>query len=130
MFLRFVRPLKMTHMKARAGFFHAAYELRDVKNLDHATAERLEDHLAWFRTNLKIPNKFCRSTSKGWKEATPGLGWFKPDAQDVLRHAFDLASLLDDQGFPIEVLRSDRVGYVLYEDPHQVVAEPFANTPV
>lgn len=132
MYLRFVRPLRAPGLKARAGFFDAAYELCEFTRLDPASADRLEEHLAWFRTNLPIPKTFTRSKSKGSadREATPGLSWFKPEAKEPLAHAFDLVSLLRDFGYPIDILRTDRVGYVIYEDKLQLVAEPFADTPV
>jgi hypothetical protein len=131
MYLRFVRPLKIKHMAARAGFLDAAYELRHRKAKDPHTATQLEDHLTWFRTNLAIPKRFTRSKSKGWyrNDATQGLSWFKDSATEMLAHAHDLAAMLNANGYPIEVIRSDRIGYIIYEDTHQVVAEPFADTP-
>ena len=48
----------------------------------------------------------------------------------MLDKAFDLTALLTDHGYHVEVLRTGRVGYILYEDAHQVVAEPFGDTPV
>lgn len=132
MYLRLVRPNRLPFQKARAGFFDAAYELRDVKTLDKITSDQLEDHLDWFRANLRVPKVFSRSKSKGRdrNETPPGLSWFKPEAQEMLQRAFDLAIMLNGQGFAIEILRTERVGYVIYEDQHQVVAEPFADTPV
>ncbi|MDZ4309733.1 MAG: hypothetical protein U1A24_04130 [Cypionkella sp.] len=130
MYLRFVRPIKLNHMAARSGFFTAAYELRD-QNPDPLTSLRLEKHLAWFRENLHAPAKFTRSKSKGaWRvDDTKGLSWFKDTATEMLAQAHDLAALLNECGHPIEVLRSDRIGYIVYADLHQVIAEPFSDTP-
>ena len=130
MYLRFVRLIKIKHMAARSGFFTAAYELRD-QNPDPLTSLRLESHLAWFRKNLDIPKKFTRSKSKGaWRvDDTKGLSWFKGTAAEMLVHAHDLAALLNESGHPIEILHSDRIGYIVYEDLHQVIAEPFSDTP-
>lgn len=117
-------------MVARSGFFTAAYALRD-QNPDPLTALRLESHLTWFRKNLAVPAKFTRSKSKGaWRvDDTKGLSWFKDTATEMLAHAHDLSALLDENGHPIEILHSDRIGYIVYEDLHQVIAEPFSDTP-
>lgn len=48
----------------------------------------------------------------------------------MLAHAHDLTALLMENGYPITILRTERIGYVIYEDAHQVVAEPFADTPI
>jgi hypothetical protein len=39
-----------------------------------------------------------------------------------------MAALLEDYGVPVWTLKSSKVGYVVYEDAHQVVAEPDAYT--
>jgi hypothetical protein len=36
--------------------------------------------------------------------------------------------LLQENGYPIEIIRAERVGYIVYEDEQQVVAEPFSDT--
>ena len=38
-----------------------------------------------------------------------------------------MAALLEDYGIFIQVLKVSRPGYVVYEDEHQIVAEPFSN---
>ncbi|MDP3854060.1 hypothetical protein [Phenylobacterium sp.] len=40
-----------------------------------------------------------------------------------------LQALLEQHGIWGEVLRTARPGYVVYEDDHQVLAYPFADTP-
>ncbi len=39
-----------------------------------------------------------------------------------------LKETLESYGHPVTVIRETRVGYVVYEDDLQVVAEPFADT--
>ncbi|MCJ8053514.1 hypothetical protein GB928_016755 [Shinella curvata] len=91
----------------------------------------MEGILAWFRVRLPIPERFNKSTSKGaWRsQATAGLSWFKEDAKPAIEKAFELVSLLADYGYPIEVLWTERPGFVVYEDEQQIVAEPFYDTP-
>jgi hypothetical protein len=47
----------------------------------------------------------------------------------MLDRAWDLTWLLREQGYVIDVIRSEKIGYVIYEDKFQVVAEPFQDTP-
>jgi len=35
--------------------------------------------------------------------------------------------ILEQHNVYVRVLKTDRPGYIVYEDEHQVVAEPFAN---
>jgi hypothetical protein len=36
--------------------------------------------------------------------------------------------ILDNHGVPARTLKATQVGYVVYEDEYQIVAEPFADT--
>ena len=130
MFLRFVRLTTVEGATAREGFFTAAYELREKQGVDAASLNRLEDMLAWFRQNLTIPSRFNRSKSKGAyrRTNTKGLSWFKPNAMEHVTRAYELAEMLSQHGYYIEVLKSPRPGYVVFEDEFQLIAEPFADT--
>lgn len=44
--------------------------------------------------------------------------------------SFELVAFVSEQGDPIEIPRAERVGYTVYEDTWQVVAEPFSDTPI
>lgn len=130
MFVRFVCQDQVNGMAARSGFFCAAYELRDQATLDQYSYDRLETLLAWFRENLKIPTRFNTTKSKGaFNRETKGLSWFKPEAGNMLDKCYELIALLEENGYLIETLRADRIGYVVYEDESQIVAEPFSDTP-
>ena len=131
-FIRFVRPKLILGTSAREGFHCAAYALRNDPLCDNATHQRVTGLLNWFSAHLAIPAKFSRTSSKAARSRTftPGLSRFRDDATIMLDKAFDLTALLTDHGYHVEVLRTGRVGYILYEDAHQVVAEPFGDTPV
>nr|WP_286197029.1 hypothetical protein [Tropicibacter sp. R15_0] len=127
--MRFVRPQRVEDTGHREGFFCAAYELREKQDLDEFSSAQLEEYLAWFRENLPIPARFSRSRSQSAsQQSTRGLSWFKPQAAEALGKAHGLMALLQSHGYVFETLRSDRIGYVVYEDDWQVVAEPFADT--
>ena len=89
--------------------------------------ERLRDILVWFSKNLETPDRFSPSSRRG-RGRSKAVCWFKPTAHEHLAHAREMASLLEDYGVPIWTLKSSKVGYVVYEDVHQVVAEPDAYT--
>jgi hypothetical protein len=128
-FLRFVGQGTVSGAKSRQGFFAMAYELRDQDHLEGDLRAGIEEILAWYRSNLAIPSKFSRSSSKGYfrRKTTPGLSWFKPTATLHLEKARELKGLLESNGYTIEILKTTRPGYILYEDDHQIVAQPFAD---
>ncbi len=41
---------------------------------------------------------------------------------------YRLKRLLEANGYPVTMVKEKRVGYVVYEDGCQVVAEPFSET--
>lgn len=115
-------------MASREGFFVPAYALQANSDLDTFSLAELEELLAWFRQNLKVPPRFNLTKSKNHsRRETKGLSWFKSTAGQHLDKAFELAELLTRHGIAVEVLKAVRIGYVIYEDDHQVVAEPFAD---
>ncbi|MCV9965999.1 hypothetical protein OIU34_29445 [Pararhizobium sp. BT-229] len=130
MYLRFVHLKVVEGMRARAGVFSAAYELKNAFDVDSHAQSRLEDLLGWFGQNLAVPSRFNLSNSKGYdrKAVTYGLSWYKPEARDHLKKSFELAALLEQNGYSIAVIKTSRPGYVLYEDEYQIVAEPFADS--
>jgi hypothetical protein len=131
MFLRFVCARTIEGLNARAGLFDAAYDLRERSDLEPSARDRLDAELEWFRSHLPVPSRLNRSRSKGYyrRRVTHGLSWFKSTADAHLARAFDLAALLTEHGYPIEVIKSRSPGYLVYEDSVQIVAEPFADTP-
>lgn len=128
MYLRFVQMNVVEGMTARAGIFSAAYEL--ARRADPPTQVQLDYLLKWFRQNLAIPTRFSRSNSKGSyrRSVTYGLSWYKPSAKEHVGKTFELSSILQQSGYVIDVLKASRLGYILYEDEHQIVAEPFAES--
>jgi hypothetical protein len=39
-----------------------------------------------------------------------------------------IKAVLERYRYAVSIVRESRVGYVVYEDEHQIVAEPFADT--
>jgi hypothetical protein len=89
----------------------------------------LTELLHWFGENLATPDRFHRSKSKGfYRRTTRGIAWFKDSASDCLSRMHRMRVILEKYGHPVTMLTEGRVGYVVYEDELQVVAEPFADT--
>lgn len=111
----------------RSGVFHACYELRREQRLSPQEDDELSASLKWFERNLTTPNRFTRS---GYSRAeSTALSWFKPSATDCIKRIRRMVEILEAHGILAEILKTDRPGYVVYEDDHQIVATPFADTP-
>lgn len=126
MYLRFVLLEDHPDTGVRAGLFNAAYSLNREGDLTGAERRELTALLVWFEAELKTPERFSRSTSKGRYRRTPkGISWLKDSARDHVQRMHRLAQILHDHGHHVEMVRSTNPGYLVYEDDHQIVAEPF-----
>ena len=56
------------------------------------------------------------------------LSWFKDSAHAHLQRVRLLVALLESRGVVVEMITTERPGYVVYEDDFQIIAEPFADT--
>jgi hypothetical protein len=56
------------------------------------------------------------------------LSWFKDSAVAALQRTRRLAEILESCGVAVEMITTERPGFLVYEDEYQVVAEPFADT--
>ncbi len=123
-FLRFVGPGRDHQSGVEPGIFMAASALRESGALPDYEDERLASVMEWFNEHLRRPGRFARS-ARGPERA---ICWFKPSAREHLARAHELAALLLDYDVPVRMIKTARVGYVVYEDEHQIVAEPYADT--
>lgn len=125
MFLRFVAS-KIDYVSGvEAGVFVAAYELYYSSRLPDYETEALRALLDWFNLNLEHPTRFSRS-KRHWG-AGKGVCWFKPTANAHLSKIHEMIFILENNGVLIRMIKANRVGYVVYEDEHQIVAEPFSD---
>ncbi len=124
--LRFVLSRSHPDTGVEEGIFRAAYDLRDAPNTHPPDRAILEDLLSWFGANLAKPHRFNSSKSKGYyRRRTAGVSWLKSTASKHVRKMRTLGAILDRYGFQVSEVRTDRPGYVVFEDEHQVIAEPF-----
>jgi hypothetical protein len=127
-FVRFV--LSTTHPESgvEAGVFRLAYEPRDDPHVPEADREALAHVLEWFDRNLPRPDRFNRSTSKGfYRRRTHGIAWLRDTATESISRMHQVKDILARHGHQVTMIHATR-GYVVYEDDLQVTAEPFADT--
>jgi hypothetical protein len=123
-YLRFETAEPHPHSGLQAGIFWAAYRLRDSGELSEYEDVECADALRRLQATLPIPTKFARTRNASHRN-THGLSWIKSSAVQIVADMYRLAEILQRHGVPVDVLKSSRPGYVVYEDEWQIVAEPF-----
>lgn len=118
MFLRFIVRKQDQGSRSFVGLFTQAYDLRDSHDLERHEEERIEDFLGWMRKNLEAPK--CLDEPENER----AICWFKHTAKTPLEKAWEVVSLLRERGVPIEMIKTDDPGTIIYEDEWQVAAKP------
>jgi len=128
-FLRFVVSKKNSASGVEDGLFGVAYALCRGDDATPEDRDALRALLAWFDTNLATPERFNRTSSKGhYRRAPKGISWFRDSASEHIRRMRELKRILEENGHLVSTIEEEKIGYVVYEDEAQVVAEPFADT--
>jgi hypothetical protein len=126
MYLRFVVPEIDRASQRPLGVFHAIGNLRDWGWLGPYEEEQAELLREWFSQNLLKPPRFTASKPPYYRKQPKAISWFKDSAKEHITRARSMAAIIENHGIPVTMLKTVRVGYVVYEDEHQIVAEPFA----
>jgi hypothetical protein len=126
-FVRFVVHTKDEHSGRRTGIFQAVAKLSNSTKLSGEEWWRLRHIRDWFNDNLEKPTRFSLSAKPNKK--AQAIGWFKESAVEHLTQIRAMILILESHGVVVERIRTQRPGYVVYEDEHQVAAYPFADTP-
>lgn len=127
-YLRFVLPGLNQDTGTKDGVFETAYQLRREGELSEHERAELDELLHWFGENLETPNRFNRTKSKGYyRRTTKGISWFKSSAETHVTKMHRMVAILGDQGHHVSMIKASNPGYIVYEDDHQVVAEPFSD---
>ena len=125
MYLRFVVPEIHENSQRELGIFQALANLRDRGVLlEH---EEQEHDLArrWFNENLEKPTRFTNAKPPYYRKQSKAISWFKETAHEHLARIRSMVVILQSHGIDVSMLKTERVGYVVYEDEFQIVAEPF-----
>lgn len=124
MFIRFVSGEIDDDSLVSAGLFTAAFDLLYDPRLPDDEYYPLRELMDWFNEHLKGPYNYrLRAASR----APRAICWFKPTAREHLSRAWEMAWILERNDVFIRTIKTERTGYVLYEDEAQILAEPFAD---
>lgn len=125
MYLRFV--VAEIHPKSgkELGVFHAVGHLRDDGKLALHEEEQYDEIRKWFNAHLKEPTKFTTSKPPFYRKQSRAISWFKDTADEHIDRIRLLVEILRNHGISVQMLKTERVGYVVYEDEYQIVAEAF-----
>lgn len=126
MYIRFAVHKQDEDSGRRQGLFQAMSDLEHAGVLLEHEQTQYDETYEWFRRNLKKPRSFTRSSKPHAKKVA--LSWFKDTAREHIARMHALVQVLQAHGVDVEILRTERPGYVVYEDQHQVTAEPFNET--
>jgi hypothetical protein len=111
-----------------SGVFSILHEIRDDDRLTDYDLDRLNALMTWFAKNLKKPDSFTSSKSKGAaRRATRGLSYFKSSAGKHISKIRELNAIVREYGYEVIQFSTTRPGIVVYEDEFQIVAEPFSS---
>ncbi len=126
MYLRFVLTMQNPDTGVEEGVFSTAYALRREGALSSHERDELGILLRWFGDNLSVPARFNRTKSKGYyRRATKGISWFKSLAGEHIARMYRISAILEIHGHHVSMIKTSKPGYVVYQDEHQIVAEPF-----
>jgi hypothetical protein len=126
-YLRFVVADIHEDSGQELGVFHGVLRLREEGKLYRHEEDLHDLTRQWFNENLEKPTRFTASKPPFYRKASKAISWFKDTAKDHLAHVRDLVAILQNHGIGVQMLKTERVGYVVYEDEFQIVAEPFAD---
>ena len=128
MFVRFVTTELHSESHKELGCFHAARYLREAGALSDEEEAALLEIRDWFGENLKKPTRFTTAKPPYYRKRQNGISWFKDSAREHIGKMQEMAALLKSHGLPVQMIKTDRPGYVVYEDEFQIVAVPFADS--
>lgn len=128
-YIRFVLMKVHPDTGVEDGVFSAVYALRNDLSIGVEDRRILTESLEWFESNLPKPDRFNSSASKGYyRRASRGIAWFRDSATECISRMHLIKNILNAHGHEVTIVHESRIGYIVYEDNLQVVAEPFSET--
>jgi len=128
MYIRFITGKIHDKTLWEVGVFQAAYQLKKQGTLPDFEEARLQELLDWFNINLKKPDRFTKSKPPFYRKENRAISWFKDTSNEHVANLREIVSILNRHDVYAEMIQTDRPGYIVYEDAHQVVAEPFSDS--
>ncbi len=117
-YVRFVVGRKDEDSHVEQGVFQAVARALEWQSITDSDADELNELRAWFSENLEKPTSFGRDKLR------LGICWFKTDATEHISRIWEMIRILERHGIYVKKIRTDKPGYVIYEDKWQLVAEP------
>jgi hypothetical protein len=118
-YIRFVVGHKDEDSHVERGIFQAAALALEWQHITSSDADELNELRAWFGENLEKPTSFGRDKLR------LGICWFKTGSADYISRIWEMVNILERNGIYVKKIRTDKPGYMIYEDKWQIVAEPF-----
>jgi hypothetical protein len=118
-YIRFVVAHKDEDSHREQGIFQAASRAIEWKTITSSDADELSHVRSWFDKNLEKPTAFGRGRS------ALGICWFKTGATEHIARIWQMVLILERNGIYVKKIKTDKPGYLVYEDEWQIVAEPF-----
>jgi hypothetical protein len=118
-YIRFVVGPTHQEIHVEEGIFQAAARAIDWEMITGTDADELNVLRTWFNENLEKPASFGRG------KLSLGICWFKVAAFEHIARIWQMVRILERHGIYVKKIRTDKPGYVVYEDEWQLVAEPF-----
>jgi len=117
MFIRFVT----SHIDEDSG-----RRLEKSGRLTEPDRTTLDTLYQWFSKRLMKPARLAVSARPNRK--AQAISWYRDTAREHIAQMREMQRVLERYGIAVEMIKSDRIGYVLYEDEFQVASYPFADT--
>jgi hypothetical protein len=118
-YIRFVIGQKDDDSHVEQGIFSAAAQALDSQIVIGHDADHLNELRTWFNKNLQAPTAFGRGSLH------LGICWFKTASTEHISKIWEMIDILERNGIYVKKIRTNRPGYIIYEDEWQLVAEPF-----
>lgn len=118
-YVRFVIGRTDEDSHVEQGIFQAIALALEWQNITGPDADELNELRAWFSDNLEKPTSFGRDKLR------LGICWFKTSSAAHISRMWEMVQILERNGIYVKKIRTDKPGYVIYEDEWQLVAEPF-----
>jgi hypothetical protein len=118
-YIRFVVGRQDEDSHVERGIFQAAALALEWQNITGSDADELNEVLGWFSRNLEKPTSFGRDKLR------LGICWFKAESTEHISRIWGMVRILERNGIYVKKIRTNKPGYLIYEDKWQLVAEPF-----
>ncbi len=120
-YTRFVCFRLVEGQRQKLGLFQALDEARDYDFAPAWALRQIDETYVWFKENLGVPSHF----EKTWGgQGRPGLSWFKPIASEHIKQMHQLKLAVEECGLHVEILTTKDPGPIIWQDEHQLVADP------